>query len=188
MSPPSCWMWIRGCTGWRSWKHWTRAKTLRPSLLSRLLKNIACEHCLGMEVQPEPYMEFWRMVLFVLFAIVSYVYRWVVTFSILFFLSNWLKPYKLESLSMMLAIGALVSLLFWPAYRLVKSVRQRGRLPDMKRKRVVTSGVVLTAILIALSYWRTRRGFLKHAFVTNAFVMASGFLLVGYQLSGYLLA
>jgi hypothetical protein len=48
-------------------------------------------------------------------------------------------------------------------------------------------GVALTAILIGLTYWRTRAGFLRHAFVTNAVVMASGLLLVGYQLSGYFL-
>ncbi len=47
--------------------------------------------------------------------------------------------------------------------------------------------LALTAILIALSYWRTRSGFLRHAFATNAVVMACGFLLVGYQLSGYFL-
>jgi hypothetical protein len=47
--------------------------------------------------------------------------------------------------------------------------------------------LALTAILIALSYWRTRSGFLHHAFATNAVVMACGFLLVGYQLTGYFL-
>jgi hypothetical protein len=52
----------------------------------------------------------------------------------------------------------------------------------------IGQGLALTAILIALSYWRTRSGFLNHAFATNAIVMACGFLLVGYQLSGYFLA
>ena len=47
--------------------------------------------------------------------------------------------------------------------------------------------LALTGILIALTYWRTRPGFLRHAFATNAIVMACGFLLVGYQLSGYFL-
>src|SRR4030095_8753953 len=41
--------------------------------------------------------------------------------------------------------------------------------------------VALTFVLLALSYWRTRSGFLRHAFVTNAALMACGFLLVGYQ-------
>jgi hypothetical protein len=52
----------------------------------------------------------------------------------------------------------------------------------------IGQGLALTAILIALTYWRTRVGFLRHAFATNAIVMACGFLLVGYQLSGYFLA
>ena len=45
----------------------------------------------------------------------------------------------------------------------------------------------LAAILIGLTYWRSRSGFLRHAFATNAMVMACGFLLIGYQLSGYFL-
>jgi hypothetical protein len=52
----------------------------------------------------------------------------------------------------------------------------------------IGQGLALTGILIGLSYWRTRAGFLSHAFATNAAVMAGGFLLMGYQLSGYFLA
>ena len=52
----------------------------------------------------------------------------------------------------------------------------------------IGQGLALMGILIGLSYWRTRGGFLQHAFATNAVVMACGFLLVGYQLSGYFLA
>jgi hypothetical protein len=52
----------------------------------------------------------------------------------------------------------------------------------------IGQGLALTGVLIALSYWRTRQGFMHHAFATNAIVMGCGFLLVGYQLSGYFLA
>jgi len=45
--------------------------------------------------------------------------------------------------------------------------------------------LALTAVLIALSYWRTRSGFMRHAFVTNTFLMTGGFILLGYQLAGY---
>jgi hypothetical protein len=51
----------------------------------------------------------------------------------------------------------------------------------------IGQGLALTGILIALTYWRTRAGFLRHAFATNAIVMSGGFLLVGYQLSSYFL-
>jgi hypothetical protein len=46
----------------------------------------------------------------------------------------------------------------------------------------------LTAVLIILSVWRTRPGFLRHAFATNTVLMAIGFVLTGYQIAGYYLA
>src|SRR3954466_3210079 len=52
----------------------------------------------------------------------------------------------------------------------------------------IGQGLALGAILIGLSYWRTRTGFIRHAFATNAIVMACGFLLVGYQLTSFYLA
>jgi hypothetical protein len=48
--------------------------------------------------------------------------------------------------------------------------------------------LALTGVLIALSWWRTRSGFFRHAFVTNTALMACGFLLVGFQLSGYVVS
>jgi hypothetical protein len=48
--------------------------------------------------------------------------------------------------------------------------------------------LALTAVLIALSFWRTRSGFLRHAFATNTALMTVGFLLTGYQIAGYYLA
>jgi hypothetical protein len=45
--------------------------------------------------------------------------------------------------------------------------------------------LALTAVLIGLSYWRKRDGFLRLAFMTNALLMLGGFLLVGYQIAGY---
>jgi hypothetical protein len=47
--------------------------------------------------------------------------------------------------------------------------------------------LALTAVLIALSFWRTRSGFLRHAFQTNTALMAVGFTLTGYQIAGYYL-
>src|SRR6266700_2188127 len=47
--------------------------------------------------------------------------------------------------------------------------------------------LALTAVLLALSAWRTQSGFLRHAFATNTALMAVGFLLTGYQIAGYYL-
>jgi hypothetical protein len=45
--------------------------------------------------------------------------------------------------------------------------------------------LALTAVLIALGYWRTRIGYLQHAYAANAALMVAGFVLTGYQLTGY---
>jgi HupE / UreJ protein len=48
--------------------------------------------------------------------------------------------------------------------------------------------LALTAVLLALMYWRTRPGFARHAFATNTALMTGGFLLIGRQLAGYFLS
>jgi putative peptide zinc metalloprotease protein len=119
---------------------------------NRFLKQVVSEHCLGIEVtQREPYMELWRRALFIGYAVLAYIYRWVVTFSILFFLYTWLKPYKLGTLSALLAIMALGSMIGWPLYHLFSGIQKRGRLPDMKPQRVWLSvGALATLLLLVL--------------------------------------
>jgi hypothetical protein len=48
--------------------------------------------------------------------------------------------------------------------------------------------LALTAVLLALAYWRTRPGYLRHAYGANAALMTAGFVLTGYQLAGYFTA
>lgn len=48
--------------------------------------------------------------------------------------------------------------------------------------------LALTAVLIVLSWWRTRAGFLRHAFATNTALMSAGFILTGYQIAGFCLS
>lgn len=48
--------------------------------------------------------------------------------------------------------------------------------------------LVLTFILIFMSYWRATPHFFKHAYVTNAILMIGGFLLILYQTTGLVLS
>jgi hypothetical protein len=45
--------------------------------------------------------------------------------------------------------------------------------------------LALSAILIAMSYWRRTPAFGRHAYTGNVVLMAAGFLLMGYQLAGF---
>jgi putative peptide zinc metalloprotease protein len=130
---------------------WIEIPNLRDRA-NRYLQNIAMEYCLGIEVQPEPYMELGRKVLFLTFAVVSYIYRWVVTFVILKVMATFLRPYKLEVISTMLAAGALASMIGWPMYRLIKNTHKRGRLPDMKTARVTATACVIAAVLLVVFF------------------------------------
>jgi putative peptide zinc metalloprotease protein len=115
---------------------------------NRFLQRLCMDYCLGIEVQPEQYMALWRRVSFVLYAVISYIYRWVITFSILYFMSNFLKPYKLGVVSGMLALGAGASMVGWPIYRMGKNLHKRGRLPDMKSGRVTLSAIALGTVVV----------------------------------------
>jgi putative peptide zinc metalloprotease protein len=119
---------------------------------NKYLQNLAMEYCLGIEVQPEGYMQLGRRIMFVTFAVVSYIYRWVVTFIILKFMATFLKPYKLEVISEMLAVGALASMIGWPMYRLIRNVNKRGRLPDMKPVRVTISASLVAVVLLFVAF------------------------------------
>lgn len=160
---------------------WIEIPNLRDRA-NKYLQNLAMEYCLGIEVPPEQYMELTRKILFLTFAIVSYVYRWVVTFMILKFMATFLKPYKLEVISELLAVGALGSMIGWPLYRLIKNVKKRGRLPDMKPIRVTISAclvamVLLVVFLVPLPVSRIRdRGYVEPIEIMRVSVEAPGML------------
>ena len=48
--------------------------------------------------------------------------------------------------------------------------------------------LALAAVLIVLSYWRSRDGYLRYAYLTNAALMTAGFIFMGYQMTGYVVA
>ncbi len=127
---------------------WLEIPNLRDRA-NRYITNLFLDKALGVEVPPEQYMAPGRRVLFIAYAIGSYVYRWVVTFSIIFFLADFLGP-QLKILSQMLALFSLMSMFIWPVYRMIKSIRQRGRLPDMKSKRVYITMTIAAALIAAV--------------------------------------
>jgi putative peptide zinc metalloprotease protein len=110
------------------------------------------EKVMGLEIPVQSYMPRSRRILFVTYAICSFLYRWVITFSIVMFLINVLKPYKLESVGYMLAVASLIPLLFVPLYQIIKFLRTPGRLRKMKKARTAGffAGVAAVIALILL--------------------------------------
>jgi putative peptide zinc metalloprotease protein len=104
---------------------------------NRWLMQTVLERCLGIEVvHEEPAGTPGRRCFLGCYAVASYLYRWFVTFAILYGLHRFLQPYKLGAVSAALAGACLLGMFGWPLYRLWHTIRQRGRLPAMKAVRV----------------------------------------------------
>ena len=110
------------------------------------------EKVLGLEVPVQSYMPKSRRFLFVAYAICSYVYRWIVTFSICYFLSQVLKPYKLQTISYGLALGSLIPLLVMPLYQGLKFVRQPGRMRKVKKARAAAFFAATAAVAAGILF------------------------------------
>ncbi len=108
------------------------------------------EKVLGLEVPVQSYMPRSRRVLFVTYAIASYLYRWLVTFSILFFLYQFLKPYKLGSISAILAVGSMIPLVVMPCYQMFKFVGQPGRMRKVKKARAAAFFAAFFALIAGI--------------------------------------
>ncbi len=108
------------------------------------------EKVLGLEIPVQSYMPRARRILFIFYAIASYLYRWVVTFSILFFLYKFLQPYKLGSISAIMAVGSLVPLVGMPVYQSIKFIRTPGRLRKVKKARAAGFAAIVVATLAGI--------------------------------------
>src|SRR5947209_8286001 len=110
------------------------------------------EKVLGLEVPVQSYMPRSRRTLFVTYAIASYLYRWLVTFSILFFLSQFLKKYGLQSISYMMALASLIPLLVVPMVQIIKLMYQPARMRKVKKARAAAffsvAGATIAGILL----------------------------------------
>jgi hypothetical protein len=70
------------------------------------------------------------------------------------------------------------------------SLSADGLLPNMLAFNVgveIGQVLALSAILIAMTYWRAAPSFTRYAAAANVLLMVAGFMLVGYQLTGYVI-
>jgi putative peptide zinc metalloprotease protein len=113
------------------------------SILSRKLGK----WCLGIDPPEDPFLPQRHQGLFALYSVAAALYRWVVVFSILFFLNEVFEPYGLKVLGQALALASVYGLLVQPLWKLYKYFKVPGRLGKVKRWRfVVSTAVVLAAI------------------------------------------
>jgi putative peptide zinc metalloprotease protein len=106
--------------------------------------------CLGLEEPEDPFLPQRRQWLFATYTVASAIYRWVVTFSILFFLNKVFEPYGLKILGQAIALGSIYGLIFQPLWNLYKFFKVPGRLGKVKRVRVYSTFAVAVAAIVAI--------------------------------------
>ena len=118
---------------------------------SEVLKRFMMETCLGIEQQENPFLPHRNKLLFGLYTIASVIYRWIVVFSILFFLNKVFEPYGLKVIGQAIAAVGLVGLVVQPLWKLAKFFYLPGRMSKVKRPRLIaTIAVIVTAIAAIL--------------------------------------
>jgi putative peptide zinc metalloprotease protein len=102
--------------------------------------------CLGLEEPEDPFLPKRNQMFFALYTVASVVYRWVILFSILYFLYHVFKPYGLQIIGQLIGLVSLVGLVIMPLWQLGKFFYVPGRLDKVKKKNLYVTLAALAAV------------------------------------------
>lgn len=119
---------------------------------TEVLKRWFQQTCLGLELQEDPFMPQRGKIWFGMFTIASVIYRWVVVFSICWFVIKVLEPYGLQAIGRMVAVVGFFGLVAQPIIQTWKFVRTPGRLAKVKRGPLAITLCVFGAVIAAVAY------------------------------------
>ena len=134
----------------------TEIPNLRQKATTILSRKLG-DWCMGLEQPEDPFLPERNQIFFALYSVASAVYRWVVVFSILWFLYKIWEPYRLEVFGEMIGIASLWGLIVMPLYQVGKFFYVPGRLDKVKKARMVGTvaivvGLVLGVLLIPVPH------------------------------------
>ena len=119
---------------------------------TEVLKRWFQKTCLGLELQDDPFLPTRGKFMFAMFTIASVIYRWVVVFSIVWFVIKVLEPYGLEAVGRMIAVVGFFGLVAQPIIQTWKFCRTPGRLSKVKRKPLLVSLLIFAAAIVGVCY------------------------------------
>ena len=105
---------------------------------------------LGIESRPDPFLPAKRQWMFALYSVAAAMYRWLVTFSIFWFVYRVLEPYGFKVIGQMIALSAIYGLLGVPLVKLYKFFSVPGRFSTVKPIRATISAIVFACLLAAV--------------------------------------
>ena len=124
-----------------------------PNLRSKattILQRFFGRHLLGMEAAADPFLPRRHQWLFGLYSVAAALYRWLITFSIFWFVYRVLEPYGFKVVGQMIAMMALYGLIGMPLVAAWKFFSVPGRWGAVKQARLAISALTLTLIIGAI--------------------------------------
>ena len=124
-----------------------------PNLRSKatsILQSTFGELILGIEAKADPFLPVKRRWMFGLYSVAAASYRWLITFSIFWFVYRVLEPYGFKVIGQMIALSAIYGLLGIPLVKLYKFFSVPGRFGTVKPIRAGISAIVFTLLLAAI--------------------------------------
>ncbi len=119
---------------------------------TEVLKRFMVGTCLGLEQPENPFLPQKNRILFGLFTLASVVYRWVVVFSIVFFLIKVFEPIGLKIIGQIIAASGFFGLVVQPLWQLARFFYMPGRMHKVKKIRVIASLALVAGLLAAVVF------------------------------------
>jgi len=117
---------------------------------TQVFTRLASSVCLGIKQPRDRFLPQRGQVLFAIYAAASAIYKWVVLFSILWFLNKFFEPYRLDVIGETLALMSVASMVLMPAWQVGKYFWVPGRIQQVKPRRLLVTLAVAAAMVSAV--------------------------------------
>lgn len=107
---------------------------------------------LGIESRPDPFLPKRHRWLFALYSVAAALYRWVITFSIFWFVYRVLEPYGLKVIGQIIALSAIYGLVGVPLIKLYKFFSVPGRLGVVNQTRAIAAGAIFVVAIASVMF------------------------------------
>lgn len=151
-----------------------------------VLTRLLADWCLGIPARPDPFMPTRRKWLFVSYSIAAVLYRWLITFTIFWFLYKLFEPYGLKVIGQGIAIMAIWGLIGMPLVKLFRFFSVPGRMLAVKPVRLLASCGV-AAMVVAMVFFMPVPHYVRCSFylqprdVDNLYVELPGTIQAVYR-------
>jgi putative peptide zinc metalloprotease protein len=119
---------------------------------SAVVRRFLARICLGMDGDDDPMLPRSHRGWFGLYAVASAVYRVMLTFSIVVFLLEWLRPYDLEVVARTFGLISIATMAGVPLYKFVRYLMTSVPREKVRRSRWALSGVGLAGLVAFLVF------------------------------------